>query len=229
MDFRGKKILIIDDEEDLCEILQYNLNNEGFVTDVAHSAEEALKKPISDFDLLLLDVMMGQMSGFKMADKLRKELNNNVPIIFLTAKDTENDLLTGFSLGADDYISKPFSINELTARIKAVVKRAEKSVKSENKIITSGNIGLDPGRKRLVIEGQPINLTKKEFEIISLLIRNPGKLYSREEILDIIWTRDVIVTNRTVDVNIARIRTKLGKYGEYLKNKTGYGYYFETI
>jgi two-component system, OmpR family, alkaline phosphatase synthesis response regulator PhoP len=229
MDFREKKILIVDDEEDLCEILQYNLNNEGFVTDVAHSAEEALKKPLNEFDLLLLDVMMGPMSGFKMADKLRKELNDNVPIIFLTAKDTENDLLTGFSLGADDYISKPFSINELTARIKAVVKRAQKSVKSENKIITSGNIGLDPERKRLVIEGEPINLTKKEFEIISLLIRNPGKLYSREEILDIIWTRDVVVTNRTVDVNIARIRAKLGKYGENLKNKTGYGYYFETI
>jgi DNA-binding response OmpR family regulator len=229
MDFRGKKILIVDDEEDLCEILQYNLNNEGFVTDVAHSAEEALKKPLNEFDLLLLDVMMGPMSGFKMADKLRKELNDNVPIIFLTAKDTENDLLTGFSLGADDYISKPFSINELTARIKAVVKRGQKPVKSENKIIHSGNIGLDPGRKRLVIEGEPIDLTKKEFEIISLLIRNPGKLYSREEILDIIWTRDVVVTNRTVDVNIARIRAKLGKYGENLKNKTGYGYYFETI
>lgn len=229
MDFRGKKILIVDDEEDLCEILQYNLNNEGFVTDVAHSAEEALKKPLNEFDLLLLDVMMGPMSGFKMADKLRKELNDNVPIIFLTAKDTENDLLTGFSLGADDYISKPFSINELTARIKAVVKRAHKLVKSENKIIQSGNLGLDPGRKRLVIEGKPIDLTKKEFEIISLLIRNPGKLYSREEILDIIWTRDVVVTNRTVDVNIARIRAKLGKYGENLKNKTGYGYYFETI
>jgi two-component system, OmpR family, alkaline phosphatase synthesis response regulator PhoP len=229
MDFRGKKILIVDDEEDLCEILQYNLNNEGFVTDVAHSAEEALKKPLNEFDLILLDVMMGPMSGFKMADKLRKELNDNVPIIFLTAKDTENDLLTGFSLGADDYISKPFSINELTARIKAVVKRAQKPVKSENKIINLGNIGLDPGRKRLVIEGEPIDLTKKEFEIISLLIRNPGKLFSREEILDIIWTRDVVVTNRTVDVNIARIRAKLGKYGENLKNKTGYGYYYETI
>src|SRR5664280_1196813 len=125
MDYRGKRILIVDDEEDLCEILQYNLDNEGFVTNVAHSAEEALKKPLNDFDLLLLDVMMGPMSGFKLADKLRKELNNNVPVIFLTAKDTENDLLTGFSLGADDYISKPFSINELNARVKAVLKRSD--------------------------------------------------------------------------------------------------------
>jgi Response regulators consisting of a CheY-like receiver domain and a winged-helix DNA-binding domain len=227
MDYRGKRILIVDDEEDLCEILQYNLDNEGFVTDVAHSAEEALKKPLNDFDLLLLDVMMGQMSGFKLADKLRKELNNNVPVIFLTAKDTENDLLTGFSLGADDYISKPFSINELTARIKAVLKRAPAATELAKNIIKSGNIELDQERKRMVIEGELIDLTKKEFEIINLLIRNPGKLYSRENILDLIWARDVIVTSRTVDVNIARIRTKLGKYGANLRNKTGYGYYFE--
>jgi len=227
MDYRGKRILIVDDEEDLCEILQYNLDNEGFVTNVAHSAEEALKKPLNDFDLLLLDVMMGPMSGFKLADKLRKELNNNVPVIFLTAKDTENDLLTGFSLGADDYISKPFSINELTARIKAVLKRAPAAAEKAKNIIKSGNIELDQERKRMVIEGELIDLTKKEFEILSLLIRNPGKLYSRDEILDLIWAKDVIVTNRTVDVNIARIRTKLGKYGANLKNKTGYGYYFE--
>ena len=229
MEYKGKKILILDDEEDLCEILQYNLNNEGFITDVAHSAEEALKKPYNDFDLLLLDVMMGPMSGFRLADKLRKELNNTTPIIFLTAKDTENDLLTGFSLGADDYISKPFSINELSARIKAIMKRTYKGTKTGNRVINTGNIGLDPERKRLVIEGKLIDLTKKEFEIISLLIQNPGKLYSREDILNLIWSKDVIVTNRTVDVNIARIRSKLGKYGDNLKNKTGYGYYFETV
>jgi two-component system, OmpR family, alkaline phosphatase synthesis response regulator PhoP len=227
MGYRGKKILIVDDEEDLCEILQYNLDNEGFITDVAHSAEDALKKSLTDFDLLLLDVMMGPMSGFKLADKLRKELNNNVPVIFLTAKDTENDLLTGFSLGADDYISKPFSINELTARIKAVLKRSASAAKKKQNLVKSGNIELDQERKRMVIEGELVDLTKKEFEIINLLIQNPGKLYSRENILDLIWTRDVIVTSRTVDVNIARIRTKLGKYGANLRNKTGYGYYFE--
>jgi DNA-binding response OmpR family regulator len=227
MGYRGKRILIVDDEEDLCEILQYNLDNEGFITDVAHSAEEALKKSLTDFDLLLLDVMMGPISGFKLADKLRKELYNNVPVIFLTAKDTENDLLTGFSLGADDYISKPFSINELTARIKAVLKRVPLEIEHQRKIIKSGNIELDQERKRMIIEGVQIDLTKKEFEIISLLIQNPGKLYSREDILNLIWTRDVIVTSRTVDVNIARIRTKLGKYGVNLRNKTGYGYYYE--
>ena len=227
MGYRGKRILIVDDEEDLCEILQYNLDNEGFITDVAHSAEEALKKSLTDFDLLLLDVMMGPMSGFKLADKLRKEFNNNIPVIFLTAKDTENDLLTGFSLGADDYVSKPFSINELTARIKAVLKRSQKEQKHEMVKFKSGNIELDLERKRLVAEGELIDFTKKEFEIISLLIQNPGRIYSREDILNLIWAKDVIVTNRTVDVNIARIRTKLGKHGAYLKNKTGYGYYFE--
>jgi len=227
MGYRGKKILIVDDEEDLCEILQYNLDNEGFITDVAHSAEEALKKSLTDYDLLLLDVMMGPMSGFKLADKLRKELSINIPVIFLTAKDTENDLLTGFSLGADDYISKPFSINELTARVKAVLKRSPVVAEHINNVIKSGNIELDQERKRMVIEGKQVDLTKKEFEIINLFIQNPGRLYPRETILDLIWPRDVVVTSRTVDVNIARIRTKMGKYGANLKNKTGYGYYFE--
>jgi DNA-binding response OmpR family regulator len=227
MDYRGKKILIVDDEEDLCEILQYNLDNEGFTTDVAHSAEEALKKPLGEFDLLLLDVMMGQMSGFKLADKLRKEFNNNVPVIFLTAKDTENDLLTGFSLGADDYISKPFSINELTARVRAVLKRYQPAGSQEKNVLRSGNIEIDKELKRLTIEGNSIDLTRKEFEILTLLIGNQGRVYSREEILNIIWPKDVIVTTRTVDVNIARIRAKLGEYGKYLKNKTGFGYFFE--
>jgi len=227
MDYKGKKILIVDDEEDLCEILQYNLGNEGFITDVAHSAEEALTMPLREYDLLLLDVMMGPISGFKLADKLRKELTNNVPIIFLTAKDTENDLLTGFSLGADDYISKPFSINELTARVKAVLKRSD-SGKTKGKILVRyGDIELDTARKRVVISDDRIELTRKEFEILRLLLENPGKIFSRENILDIVWEKDVIVTNRTVDVNITRLRSKLGKYGASLKNKTGYGYYFE--
>jgi two-component system alkaline phosphatase synthesis response regulator PhoP len=228
MDLQGKRILIVDDEEDLCEILQYNLNNEGFVTDVAHSAEDALKKNLAYFDLLLLDVMMGPISGFRLADRLRKEQNINTPIIFLTAKDTENDLLTGFSLGADDYISKPFSINELTARVKAVLKRSQSVIRQEKTLFKSGDIELDVEKKRLIISGEQVELTRKEFEIICLLVKNPGKLYSREEILDLVWDKDVIVTSRTVDVNIARIRTKLGKYGSSLKNKTGYGYYFEA-
>jgi two-component system alkaline phosphatase synthesis response regulator PhoP len=223
----GKNILIVDDEEDLCEILQYNLNNEGFNTDVAHSAEEALKKNLLDYDLLLLDIMMGPMSGFKFADKVRKELKNNVPIIFLTAKDTENDLLTGFSIGADDYVSKPFSVNELTARVKAVLKRAQNDTVKMDPFLKYGEIELDTIRKRLIIDEDRIELTRKEYEILKVLLNNQGKVFSREELLNLVWGKDVIVSERTVDVNITRLRSKLGNKGQYLKNKTGYGYYFE--
>lgn len=227
MDLKGKRILIVDDEEDLCEILQYNLSNEGYKTSIAHSAEEALKKSLYDYDLLMLDVMMGQMSGFKLADKLRKEMGNNVPVIFLTAKDTENDVLTGFSLGADDYITKPFSINELTARVKAVLKRTSPGKNKIQAIIKFGDIELDTARKRLIIDDKKVELTKKEYEILRLLLENQGKVFSREDILSRVWGGDVIVTDRTVDVNITRLRTKLGKFGQNLKNKTGYGYFFE--
>jgi two-component system, OmpR family, alkaline phosphatase synthesis response regulator PhoP len=227
MALKGKRILIVDDEEDLCEILQYNLLNEGCIIEIAHSAEEALKRPLSTFDLILLDVMMGAMSGFKFADKLRKELRIDVPIIFLTAKDTENDILTGFSLGADDYISKPFSVNELTARVKAVLKRSHAD-KVENKSILQFNgIDLDTIRKRLIINDERVELTKKEYEILKVLLENQGKVFSREDLLMRIWGQDVIVTQRTVDVNITRLRSKLGEFGSALKNKTGYGYFFE--
>ena len=227
MDLKGKKILIVDDEEDLCEILQYNLSNEGYKTDVTHSAEDALKMSLNTYDLLILDVMMGPMSGFKLADKLRKEMDNTVPVIFLTAKDTENDLLTGFSLGADDYITKPFSINELTARVKAVLKRTNTGKNKSQQVIRFGEIELDTTRKRLIINNQKIELTKKEYEILRLLLENQSKVFSRDDILTRVWGNDVIVTDRTVDVNITRLRNKLGIFGQNLRNKTGYGYFFE--
>lgn len=227
MDTKNKKILIVDDEEDLCEILQYNLGNAGYQTEVAHSAEEALKRSLYNFDLILLDVMMGPMSGFKLADKIRKEMNINVPVIFLTAKDTENDVLTGFSLGADDYIPKPFSVNQLTARVKAVLKRSRADKIKPPAMIRFRDIEMDTIRKRLIINDEKIELTKKEFEILNLLLENQGKVFSRDEVLTTVWGNDVIVTERTVDVNITRLRTKLGIYGRNLKNKTGYGYFFE--
>jgi len=227
MDLTGKKILIVDDEEDLCEILQYNLGNEGYSTEIAHSAEEALKRLPGDFDLLLLDVMMVQISGFRLADILRREIKSSVPIIFLTAKDTENDILTGFSLGADDYIAKPFSVNELTARVKAVLKRTHKDKLKNQGLLKFGEIELDTIRKRLILSDEKTDLTRKEYEILKLLLENPGKVFSREDILVKVWGMDVIVTERTVDVNIARLRIKLGSFSQNLKNKTGYGYFFE--
>ena len=227
MEIKGKRILIVDDEEDLCEILQYNLGNEGYDTEVAHSAEEALERSPGSFDLLLLDVMMGQISGFRLADMLRKEFNHNVPIIFLTAKDNENDVLTGFSLGADDYIAKPFSVNELIARVKAVLKRSQKDKVKSHGILKFGAIELDTIRKRLILKNKNIELTKKEYEILKLLLENQAKVFSREDILEKVWGNDVIVNDRTVDVNITRLRTKLGDFGQNLKNKTGYGYFIE--
>lgn len=227
MDQRGVRVLIVDDEEDLCEILQYNLNHEGYFTEVAHSAEEALKRPLENFDLILLDVMMGAMSGFKFADKLRKELKIDIPVIFLTAKDSENDILTGFSLGADDYVSKPFSVNELTARVKAVLKRSYTDKLNNKSILQFNGIDLDTMRKRLILNDERIELTKKEYEILKLLLENQGRVFSREDLLMRVWGQDVIVTERTVDVNITRLRTKLGQFGTSLRNKTGYGYFFE--
>ena len=226
-----KRILVVDDEESLCEILQFNLEGEGFKVTTAYSAEEALEIQLDSFDLFLLDVMMGKMSGFKLAEHIRKNLKITTPIIFITAKDTENDLLTGFNLGADDYISKPFSIKELTARVKAILRRTEiTSVdKTPNNIITVDNLTVDFNQKRVTIGDKIVDLTKKEFEIFSLFIENQNRIFNREDILLKIWSDDVIVTDRTVDVNIARLRKKLGDYSSIIKNKPGYGYYFNQI
>ncbi|MEI7828928.1 MAG: response regulator transcription factor [Prolixibacteraceae bacterium] len=222
------RILIAEDEEDICEILQFNLESEGYTVDVVHSAEDALKKNLSIYHLFLLDVMMGKITGFGLAQKIRKELDITTPIIFLTARNNENDLLTGFSVGADDYMAKPFSIRELQARVKTILKRTNsKSMTVESSILALGNIGLDNKTKRLIIDGKKVELTRKEFEILLLLAKNQGRIFSREEILGRIWADDVIVTDRTVDVNMTRLRKKLEGYSNYIKNKAGYGYFFE--
>jgi two-component system alkaline phosphatase synthesis response regulator PhoP len=221
------KILIVDDEKDLCEILQFNLESEGFEIDIANSGEDALKKPLEDFDLILLDVMMAGISGFKVAHVIRNEKKIVTPIIFLTAKGGENDILTGFNVGADDYVSKPFSIKEVVARIKAILKRGSVEKEEKNQIIFNG-LKLDLTKKSVKIEGDKINLTRKEFEILSLLLKNMGQFISRDEILNRIWHDDVIVTERNVDVNIARLRKKIGNYGPNVKGKSGYGYCFQN-
>ena len=219
------KLLVVDDEKDLCEILQFNLSSEGYEIDIALSGEEALTKTISQYDLLLLDVMMGGMSGFKLADKIRNELKSPVPIIFLTARETENDMLTGFNIGADDYLIKPFSIKELVARIKAILRRG-KEVKSLPKTITYDNLSIDLDRKIISIKNDKVELTRKEFDILAMLVSNNGKYLSRQEIMDQVWADDIIVTERNVDVNIARLRKKIGKYGNCIKGRSGYGYCF---
>ena len=219
-------ILIVDDEVDIREILQFNLENEGYKIDLADSAEEALKKLSPDHKLILLDVMMGGISGFKMADQLRKS-GNYTPIIFLTAKDTENDMLTGFSIGGDDYISKPFSIKEVIARVKTVLKRTSSPVQlSQSQVLVIGNLSIDMDMKTVTVNGKSIDLTKTEFNILTLLVKNTGKVFSRSDILAKDWEGDGIVLERTVDVHIARLRKKIGIYGDRIINRTGYGYNF---
>lgn len=224
-----QRILLVDDDKNISEILEFNLKSEGFQVDSVYSAEEALKKPIREYQLLLLDVMMGGMSGYKLAEQLRKE-KISVPIIFLTAKDTENDMLTGFSVGGDDYISKPFSIKEVIARIKAVLKRTGNvsGEESTGNLITIGALTLDLNTKEVLLQSEKIALTKTEFELLALFAQKPDTLFSRERIIDIIWKETPYITERTVDVHIVRLRKKLGKYSDVITSRTGYGYRFNA-
>ncbi len=224
------RILVVDDEEDLCEILQFNLETEGYVVDVSYSAEEALKLDIASYNLLLLDVMMGEISGFKMARILRDNAKTaRIPIIFLTAKDTENDRLTGFNIGADDYISKPFSIREVIARVKAVLRRAVVVTEdSAEKILEYDQLMVNLGNKKVTVDGEDVQFTKKEFEMLKLFLENTNRVFTREEILSRVWTDEVVVLDRTIDVNITRLRKKVGRYGKNIITRLGYGYCFEV-
>lgn len=225
METTKHKILVVDDEPDLREILQCNLENAGYEVDTAESAEEALHILSPDHHLILLDVMLGGMSGFRMAERLRKDLKNNTPIIFLTAKDTENDMLTGFSTGGDDYISKPFSLHEVLARIKAILRRTQ--TEPEKKELVLNDISISFTQKTVMIDGENIPLSPKEFGILSMLAKRPGRIFAREEILAEVWHGDTYVLDRTVDVHVARIRRKLGDKAYHLINRQGYGYCFE--
>jgi two-component system, OmpR family, alkaline phosphatase synthesis response regulator PhoP len=221
---RVPKILVVDDEIDLCEIMQYNLQSEGYYVDTALSGEEALKLPLKQYDLFILDVMMGGISGFKLADKLRNEFKLSTPIIFLTAKTGENNLLTGFNVGGDDYIEKPYSIREVIARIKALFKRNASSLEE---VIQIRDLEFHLSKKMVLIDSNPVDLTRKEFDILAILLKNKGRFISREDIMNKVWSDDVVVTERNVDVNIARLRKKIGTYGSCIKGRTGYGYIFE--
>lgn len=222
-------LLVVDDEEDLCEILQFNLEAEGYNVDTAYSAEEALTLDLTQYDLLLLDVMMGKISGFKMASMLREKSETaDLPIIFLTAKDTENDMLTGFNLGADDYIPKPFSIRQVLARVKAVLRRSKESKgEKEKNILTYKTLKLDIEQIKVYIDGDEIALTKKEFEILRLFLENINHVFTRDEFLTKIWKDEVYVLDRTIDVNITRLRKKIGEYGKNIVTRLGFGYCFE--
>lgn len=224
------RILVVDDEEDLCEILQFNLETEGYEVEVANSAEEALKLDVSTFHLILLDVMMGEMSGFKMARLLRDNPHTaKIPIVFLTARDAENDKLTGFNIGADDYIAKPFSIREVIARVKAVIRRyaAPDEEKPEDRLLVYDGLVMNLANKKVIVDGDEVQFTKKEFEMLRLFLEYRNRVFTRDEILSRVWSDDVIVLDRTIDVNITRLRKKIGPYGKNIVTRLGYGYCFE--
>ena len=221
------KILVVDDEESLCEILQFNLEVEGYEVDVAYSAEQALGMHPERYSLILLDVMMGEMSGFRMARLLKDDpATAKVPVIFCTAKDSEDDTVAGLNLGADDYIAKPFSVREVLARVRSVLRRTAEAPAEQETVAFEG-LGMDLRRKVCTLDGKELALTKKEFEILALLLAHRGVIFSREEILRRIWSDEVIVLDRTVDVNITRLRRKIDPYGGHLVTRLGYGYGFE--
>lgn len=231
MDENDSRILVVDDEQDLCEILKFNLEIEGYLVETANSAEEALEKDIASYNLLLLDVMMGGMSGFQLAKQLKNsEVTAHIPIIFLTARDTENDTVTGFNLGADDYISKPFSIREVMVRVRAVLRRTASRLEGaeEPAVISYQGLLLNLDKKSVSVDGEDVPFTKTEFELLRLLLEERGRVFSRQELIDRVWPKDVLVLDRTVDVNITRMRKKIGKFAKCIVTRLGFGYYFDA-
>ena len=227
---QNQRILVVDDEQDLLEILKFNLETEGYEVQTATSAEEAQTLDIASFDLLLLDVMMGGMSGFALARLLKANPKTaSVPIIFLTARDTENDTVTGFNLGADDYISKPFSLREVMVRVRAVLRRtAIDNGEEQQHLITYQGIVMNLDKKTVTIDGEEIAFTKTEFELLHLLLDERGRVFSRQELIDRVWPKDVLVLDRTVDVNITRLRKKIGCFAKCIVTRLGFGYYFDA-
>ena len=232
MNTTTKRILIVDDEETLCEVLQLNLENEGYDVDIAFSAEQALTLDLPSYSLILLDIMMGEISGIKMAKMLKSNTKTaNIPIIFCTAKDTEDDMVMGLNLGADDYIAKPYTVRNVVARVKSVLRRtsAKKNsnpVAEKRNVLQVDGLVLDLEFKRCMVDGVEVKMAKKEFEILAYLISHRGTICSREQILGKVWKNEVVVLDRTIDVNITRVRNKIGAYGSYIVTRSGYGYGF---
>ena len=225
-----ERILIVDDEETLCEVLKLNLENEGYDVDTALSAEEALRMDVKRYSLRLLDIMMGEISGIRFARMLKSDVSTaDIPIIFCTARDSEDDMVKGLNLGADDYITKPYTVRNVIARVKSVLRRTSghKVADNPNKLVVD-NLILDLDLKTCSVDGVEVKLTKKEFELLAYLIANKGKICSRDQILANVWSDEVIVLDRTIDVNITRIRQKIGSYGTYIITRPGFGYGFKN-
>ena len=231
MDTTTKRILIVDDEETLCEVLKLNLENEGYDVDIAFSAEQAMTYDLKSYSLVLLDIMMGEISGIRMAKMMKADVSTaDIPIIFCTARDTEDDMVMGLNLGADDYIVKPYTIRNVIARIRSVLRRTSghktPQVQTKTNTLVVEDLHLDLEFKRCLVDGTEVKLTRKEFELLAYLISHRGRVCSREQILSRVWSDEVVVLDRTIDVNITRLRSKIGPYGAYIVTKSGYGYGF---
>lgn len=225
-----RRILVVDDEETLCDALAFNLEAEGYIVETAYSAEEALSLDLPNFDLILLDIMMGEISGTQLAKIMKSNSSTaKVPIIFCTARDSEDDMIKGLDLGADDYITKPYSLKAVMARVRTVLRRTS-GEQSPTAIDTDGisykGLVLSARNRSCIVDGNNVKLPKKEFEILFKLVSNMGQIFSRAELLNEIWPDEVVVVDRVIDVNITRIRQKIGKYGKMIVTRSGYGYGF---
>lgn len=226
MESKGR-ILVVDDEETLCEALRFNFEAEGYEVDVAYSAEEALALDLTVYSLILLDIMMGAISGIQMASILKKrEATAHIPIIFCTAKDEEDDMVEGLDMGADDYITKPYSIRNVLARVRSVMRRMASPRHRDDERLEYKGLSVLSGQKVCMVDGKEVKMPRKEFEILSLLLSHRGRVFSRDELLKSIWPDEVVVLDRVVDVNITRLRSKLGDYGRNIITRPGYGYGF---
>lgn len=228
------RLLVVDDEQDLQEILKYNLEMDGYEVQTVSSAEEALDLDLKTFDLVLLDVMMDGMSGYQMAMAMKEDPHlASIPIIFVTAMGSENEKVRGLNIGADDYITKPLGMREVKARVRAVLRRAghkdarEAEEAREKKVLRYETLVMDMENKSVSMDGTPLPLTKLEFALLRLFLSHQGKMYEREELLARCWPEDAYVLDRTVDVCITRLRKKIGRYGQHIRTRFGYGYVFE--
>lgn len=230
------RILVVDDEESICEILKYNLEKEGYDVDTAYSAEEALTMDISSYSLMIVDIMMDRLSGFDLVKKLKNSAaTENIPVIFCSALSSEDDTVMGLNIGADDYITKPFVIGVVLAKVRAVLRRSKVSRKIEYNIekgnyepdIVYKTLRIDRNEKQCYIGGKPVRLTRNEFDILLFFLEHRNRIHSREDLLRNVWPNDTVVTKRTIDVNIARLRGKLGEYGQNIATRVGFGYGFK--